>query len=192
MSKCHNRPTPQRPPQFEEGPGERLFPQSGLITQQRITPEKQALAKQLRKNMTPAERALWQRLRANRLDGWHFRRQQIIAGFIVDFYCHQASLVVEIDGPIHESQQEADAEREAILRERGLRIVRFSNREVMNRMNTVLQAIREALGEEPTPQPPPETGGGAEASAIGRGSHDCERQSPPPQTGEGLGEGSCA
>jgi very-short-patch-repair endonuclease len=67
-----------------------------------------------------------QELRANKL-GVHFRRQQVIAGFIVDFYCHIAGLVVEVDGDIHDLQQEEDARREKVLREMGLRIVRFRN-----------------------------------------------------------------
>ena len=98
--------------------------------------------------MTPAERRLWQQLRANRLDNWHFRRQQIIAGFIVDFYCHRAKLVIEVDGPIHDKQQEADAEREAILRALGLTVLRFTNRQVMNDMPAVLSNIREVLDGE--------------------------------------------
>ena len=105
-------------------------------------------AKELRRNMTPAEQRLWQQLRANRLGNWHFRRQQIIDGFIVDFYCHQVGLVIEVDGPIHESQREADAEREAILRARGLKILRFTNQQVMNDMANVLNEIRQVLDAE--------------------------------------------
>ena len=63
--------------------------------------------------------------------GVHFRRQQIIAGFIVDFYCHKAALVIEVDGDIHDLQQEEDARREKALSELGLRIVRFRNDEVL-------------------------------------------------------------
>jgi very-short-patch-repair endonuclease len=95
--------------------------------------------------MTAAERYLWKNLRANRLDGWHFRRQQIIDGFIVDFYCHKAGLVIEVDGPIHARRKLEDAERTAVLSTRNLRILRFTNREVMNNLDYVLQTIREAL-----------------------------------------------
>ena len=116
-----------------------------IITGQKVTAEKAQRARELRQNMTPAEQRLWQQLRANRLDDWHFRRQQIIDGFIVDFYCNRARLVIEVDGPIHQKQQAADAEREAILRARGLTILRFTNRQVMNDMPTVLQEIRGVL-----------------------------------------------
>jgi len=71
-----------------------------IITGQKIKPEKLERAKELLREMTPAERCLGQDLRANRLGGWHFRRQQIIDGFIVVFYCHKAGLVIEVDGPI--------------------------------------------------------------------------------------------
>ena len=87
--------------------------------------------------MTHAEKTLWQELRANKL-GVHFRRQQIIAGFIGDFYCHKAALVVEIDGDIHDLQQEEDARREKVLRELGLTIVRFRNEDVIKDLPAVL------------------------------------------------------
>ena len=95
--------------------------------------------------MTPAERRLWNRLRANRLGGWHFRRQQIISGFIVDFYCHKAKLVIEVDGPIHTKKAAEDAEREKVLSAHNLKILRFTNQEVMNNLNYVLQQITVCL-----------------------------------------------
>lgn len=91
--------------------------------------------------MTPAEKLLWQELRANKL-GVHFRRQQVIAGFIADFYCHKAGLVVEVDGDIHDLQQEEDTKREMVLREMGLRIARFGNDEVMKDLSYVVESIR--------------------------------------------------
>ena len=92
--------------------------------------------------MTPAEKMLWQELRANKL-GVHFRRQQVVAGFIVDFYCHKAALVLEVDGDIHDSQQEEDAEREKVLMEMGLRTVRFRNDEILKNLPAVLERIKE-------------------------------------------------
>ena len=121
------------------------MPRKNIVIGQKVQSEKVAQAQELRDNMTPAERYLWQHLRANRLDGWHFRRQQIIDGFIVDFYCHQADLVIEVDGPIHELQEAADAEREAVLTRSGLVVLRFTNREVMGNVHLVLRKIRAAL-----------------------------------------------
>jgi very-short-patch-repair endonuclease len=94
--------------------------------------------------MTPAEKLLWKELRANKL-GVHFRRQQVIAGFIVDFYCHKADLVVEVDGDIHDLQPEEDARREKVLREMGLTIVRFRNEEVLKDLPTVVARIRSLI-----------------------------------------------
>ena len=80
-----------------------------IVIGQRVMAEKVAQARRLRKQMTEAEKRLWERLRGNRVDGVHFRRQQIIDGFIVDFYCHAAGLVIEIDGQIHAHQVGYDA-----------------------------------------------------------------------------------
>jgi very-short-patch-repair endonuclease len=73
------------------------MPVKNIIPGQKVTKEKLQRAKELRREMTPAEKLLWNELRANKL-GVHFRRQQVIAGFIVDFYCHKVGLVVEVDG----------------------------------------------------------------------------------------------
>jgi very-short-patch-repair endonuclease len=78
-----------------------IMPARNIVIGQKVTSEKVQRAKELRKNMTGAEKLLWQSLRANRLNGWHFRRQQIIGGFIADFYCHAAALVIELNGGIH-------------------------------------------------------------------------------------------
>jgi very-short-patch-repair endonuclease len=94
--------------------------------------------------MTPEESMLWTALRTNKLHGFHFRRQQIIAGFIVDFYCHAAGLVVEVDGTIHQRQQEYDAERDQVLASHGLRILRIGNDEVKHNLAGVLARIAEA------------------------------------------------
>src|SRR4051794_13376035 len=101
-----------------------------VLTTQRVTPEKRALAKQLRRGMTGAEKRLWQQLRANRFHGLQFRRQQVIDGFIADFYCHALKLVIEVDGPIHEHQIEYDQERDYVITGRGLTILRVTNDEV--------------------------------------------------------------
>ena len=73
----------------------------------------------------------------------HLKHTQIIQGFIVDFYCHKAALVVEVDGDIHDLQQEEDARREKALSELGLRVVRFRNDEVVRDVSAVVGRIRE-------------------------------------------------
>lgn len=122
------------------------MPVKNIIPGQRVTKEKLERARELRREMTPAEAILWQELRANKL-GVHFRRQQIIAGFIVDFYCHKAALVIEVDGDIHDLQQEEDAKREKALGEMGLRIIRFRNNEVLKNASrsAVVEEIKELI-----------------------------------------------
>ncbi|MGQ9879348.1 MAG: endonuclease domain-containing protein [Armatimonadota bacterium] len=70
--------------------------------------------------MTPAERRLWEYLRANWLNGYHFQRQQVIGGFVVDFYCHALRLAVEVDGEVHEASYDADRDR--LLAEYGVNV----------------------------------------------------------------------
>ena len=120
------------------------MPVKHIIPGQRVTKGKLERAKELRREMTPAEKILWEELRANKL-GVHFRRQQVIAGFIVDFYCHKAGLVVEVDGDVHDLQQEEDVRREKVLTEMGLRIVRFSNDQVVKNLSAVVGKINELL-----------------------------------------------
>jgi very-short-patch-repair endonuclease len=117
---------------------------TGIIPGQKVTKEKQERARELRREMTSAEKILWEELRANKL-GVHFRRQQVIQGFIVDFYCHKAGLVVEVDGDIHDLQKEEDERREKALSALGLRIVRFRNDEVVMDVSAVVGKIKESL-----------------------------------------------
>ncbi len=98
----------------------------------------------MRKNPTPAENALWQYLRNNNT-GSHFRRQQIIDRFIVDFVCLSKKLVVEADGDIHDYQQEEDNARTERLNELGYTVVRFRNEEILSDIDTVISEIKREL-----------------------------------------------
>ena len=91
--------------------------------------------------MTPAETLLWQHLRASRLRGLHFRRQQVIHGFIADFYCHAAGVVVEVDGGIHDTQPEADAARDTAFAQLGLLTLRVRNEDALHNTDAVLERI---------------------------------------------------
>ncbi len=105
------------------------------------------LAQQMRRQPTPAEARLWLCLRASRLQGLHFRRQQVVDGFIADFYCHLAGLVVELDGPVHHQQADYDMERDRILKERNLQVLRFPNAEVESNLPAVLAQIVKAAND---------------------------------------------
>lgn len=124
---------------------------AGIITGQKIESSKIFRARELRHHMTPAEKVLWEALRTNRLQGLHFRRQQIIDGFIVDFYCHAARLVVEVDGDIHQQQPDYDQDRDRILAARGLRILRFKDSEILQDLERVLAQIAKVSCESLSP-----------------------------------------
>ncbi len=102
-------------------------------------------ARQLRRHMTGPERLIWYALRDRRLAGWKFRRQVVIGPYIVDFYSHGASLVLEIDGNSHADRGASDRGREAWLEGLGLR-VRISNDEVLHGLEGVIEGIAEILG----------------------------------------------
>ena len=118
-----------------------------IITGQKADADKVAFARQLRREMTPEETLLWSRLRGNRLRGLHFRRQQLIHGFIADFYCHAAGVVVEVDGGIHDEQPEYDAARDLAFGTLGLLVLRFRNEEVTGQMSAALERIAIACAE---------------------------------------------
>ncbi|BDI18282.1 hypothetical protein ANSO36C_40840 [Nostoc cf. commune SO-36] len=103
------------------------------------------LARQMRCEPTPAEKLLWHKLRDKQLLGFKFRRQQTIDRFIVDFYCNEARLVVEVDGEIHDYTQQEDAIRQEFLESLGLKVVRFRNEDVLERMEGMLQDIASHL-----------------------------------------------
>ena len=125
----------------------------------RIRRELREVARRFRNSPTRGEDQLWQALRNRKLDGWKFRRQHPIRQFIVDFYCPDAGLVVEIDGPIHKLQAEHDHDREEILSSTGLRVLRVKSEDVEANMNAVLEQIRTILSPSP-PAPLPLAGEG--------------------------------
>lgn len=120
-------------------------------------------ARSMRHFPTAAEDQLWERLRGRRLDGLKFRRQHAIDRFIVDFYCAEAGLIVEIDGPVHEKRRDEDATRQSCLEALRLRVVRFTNAELAADLPAVLAAIAEAAR------------------------HSSRSNSPSPHCGEGAG-----
>ncbi len=106
-------------------------------------------ARLLRQNATIPERMLWNRLRGGRLAGLKFRRQQPIGPYIVDFFCHEVGLVVEVDGRSHDERGKEDSQREAFLQEQQrLQVLRVSNDDVLKETKAVLLAILRAAGKE--------------------------------------------
>ncbi len=104
-------------------------------------PEISDAARQLRRRMTDAEEALWKLLRRNKLDGMRFRRQHAVGRFILDFYCPDRKIAVEVDGSIHEDQRDYDQSRDEVLSQYGIRVIRFQNDEVLKDSDSVLERI---------------------------------------------------
>ena len=130
------------------------------------------VARQFRKEPTPSENILWQALRGRKLEGRKFRRQQPIGAFIVDFFCGAERLIVEVDGGVHDSQQEADRQRQELLESLGLRVVRVSSELVETRLDEALAVVRREFSPHPlTPSPKGGEGGQdpTPLSQLGRG-----------------------
>jgi very-short-patch-repair endonuclease len=122
----------------------------------------------LRRNMTEAERIVWYGVRAHKLNGASFRRQAPIGPFIVDFVCHDARVIVEVDGGQHfeDAHEKRDAQRDRFLEGKGYRVLRFSNHDVMTNRSGVLEAIAGAvLGASPSPPSPASGGGGSDSES---------------------------
>ena len=100
-------------------------------------------ARELRKNMTDAEKRLWAKIRMRQMGGYQFYRQRAIGNYIVDFYCPKAKLVLEVDGGQHYSDEqiEIDKKRSSYLNKLGLKVVRFTNLDVLNNIDVVLDEI---------------------------------------------------
>ncbi len=100
-------------------------------------------ARQLRKSMTDAEQLLWSKIKGKQLKNRQFYRQKIIGNYIADFYCPKAKLVIELDGGQHYSNEgrAKDAARDAYMAGIGLKVLRFSDRDVMKNLNGVLEKI---------------------------------------------------
>ena len=132
------------------------------------------VARAFRKEPTPSERVLWRALRGQRLCGAKFRRQQPIGPFVVDYFCAEQGLIVEVDGPIHVTQVERDRERQALLEACGYRVLRVSASDVEQDAGAVLERVRQALvPHRPDPR-----------ALRGRGGAGA---SPLPRQGEGPG-----
>jgi very-short-patch-repair endonuclease len=113
------------------------------------------IAREFRKAPTKGEKILWEALRGKKLDGVKFRRQQPVGYFVVDFYNSAYRLVVEVDGPVHELQKEADKVRQEILEELGLVVLRINSEVVENNLPMALALVRNAIQKinQNTPSP---------------------------------------
>ncbi|MEX0782115.1 MAG: endonuclease domain-containing protein [Dehalococcoidia bacterium] len=110
-------------------------------------------ARRLRRELTATEATLWEALRDKRLNGLKFRRQHPVGRFVIDFYCADVGVAVEVDGDVHLSpvQRVADADRQRTLEDHGIQFLRFTNDAVQHRLNAVLSQISDACSARPAP-----------------------------------------
>jgi very-short-patch-repair endonuclease len=110
-------------------------------------------ARILRNNMTRAEIILWSSLREKKINGFKFRRQQIIFDYIVDFYCHDLKLIIEVDGEMHSllENKKHDSKRDNILKLNGYHIIRMSNVEVETEINSAINKIISYISDNLSP-----------------------------------------
>ena len=124
---------------------------------QRLYPQALTNARRLRTDMTDAERRLWYHLRRHGMNGLKFRRQHAFGPYILDFFCPEAMLVVEVDGGQHFKQgvKAYDGRRTRYLQARGLRVLRFTNLEALTETDAVLEVIFRAVSTVPEGCPSP-------------------------------------
>jgi very-short-patch-repair endonuclease len=101
--------------------------------------------KDLRVNQTNTEEILWKFIKNKQIKGKKFRRQHSVDNFILDFYCSENRLGVEVDGKVHDSQKEYDVERTRILENLNIKILRFTNEEILNNIENVLKVLEQNL-----------------------------------------------
>jgi very-short-patch-repair endonuclease len=124
-----------------------------------MCPDKGDFARTLRKRSTDAENTLWKSLRAKRLQGLKFRRQEPIGKYIVDFVCYEKKIIIEIDGGQHSVDKEKDQERDHWFKTKGFEVLRFWNNDVLKKTEEILEIIMKRCLESPSPLSPPIKGG---------------------------------
>lgn len=133
-------------------------------------PKLKEYARQLRKNSTLAQVLLWQKIQ-KRAFGVQFRRQVPLLDYIVDFYCHELKLAIEVDGNSHEFKYEYDSERQGVLEKEGVRFLQFSDNEIKQNMFSISlvieQTVEELVAFKNTPESPSQ-GGNAKKVSFGR------------------------
>ena len=141
-----------------------------------LPPELKEFARQLREQQTEPESTIWFLLRDRRFQGLKFRRQHAVPPYVLDFYCEELKLTVELDGGQHnaDSEQVRDEQRSAYLNSLGIEVVRYWNHDVLNRIEDVLQDLMQRVSSRQCPSSGPSghllpEGEGTNPSPSGRG-----------------------
>ena len=115
---------------------------------------KKIFSRRLRKEQTAAEKIIWEQLRKRKFNNFKFRRQHVIEGFVLDFYCHELKLGIEVDGGIHLRRKNYDALRQELIEAKGITIIRVSNLEISENKKALLNKLKDVIEPTPTPSPP--------------------------------------
>ncbi|MEA3493666.1 MAG: endonuclease domain-containing protein [Candidatus Margulisiibacteriota bacterium] len=115
--------------------------------------KKKIFARRLRKEQTKVEKVVWELIRNRKFMGLKFRRQHVIEGFVVDFYCNNLRLGIEIDGGIHLRQKEYDRLRQEIIESEDIKIVRITNKEIKANKRIILKKIKQFIDNHIAPLP---------------------------------------
>ena len=116
-----------------------------------VSSRRTALSRHLRSAPTDAEALLWHHLRARQIAGFKFRRQHAVGPYVLDFFCHEAGLAVEVDGSQHMDQAAQDEARTRYLETLAIKVLRFTNTEVLTETDAVLEVILSQLRTDPSP-----------------------------------------
>jgi very-short-patch-repair endonuclease len=121
-----------------------------------------AAARRLRQAETDSEQLLWEALRDRRFLGLKFRRQHAVQRFVLDFYCHERRLAIDVDAPVHDSpeQRTADLERQQLIEQLGIRFFRVSAADVTHGLASLLDSLERAIADSPSPAKSGEGAGG--------------------------------
>ncbi|MFH1683962.1 MAG: endonuclease domain-containing protein [Candidatus Margulisiibacteriota bacterium] len=115
---------------------------------------KKQFARMLRKEQTKSEKTVWELIRNRKFGGFKFRRQHVVEGFILDFYCHELRIGIEVDGSVHLKQKDYDELRQEIIESEGINIIRITNRDIMERTNkAILKKIEKMINRSANPSP---------------------------------------
>jgi len=146
-------------------------------------------ARRMRQEQTPAEAKLWSALRNKQVAGLKFRRQHAVDRYIVDFYCHEMRLVIEVDGPTHDATVEEDTIRQQVIEDQGIRVLRFGNGEVFEDLPSVLERIMYTAGVVTATASVPNGEQASPTSPLLAGRERASRAVAPPPRRTGRGQG---
>ncbi len=121
-------------------------------SQHRIPPRLMDFARGMRKDPSKAENLLWFALRNRQINGWKFRRQQVVGNYIADFLCHDCHLIIELDGDSHDGRETYDLERTKWFQSQGYCVIRFTNFDVLENMASVIEEIQRVGAKNSSPR----------------------------------------